>query len=67
VRGQPCDDQLIVDEEEIKSDFQQSSQNSQYRNERAGLDSNGTSVKTIHEEVIVCVAHDTENCHEYRI
>jgi len=21
-------------------------------------------VKTIHEEVMVCVAHDTENCHE---
>jgi len=48
----------------FRKDFQQSSQNIQYRNERAGLDSNETSVKTIHEEVMVCVAHDRENCHE---
>jgi len=27
-------------------------------------DSNETSVKTIHEEVMVCVAHDRENCFE---
>jgi len=45
-------------------DFQQSGQNSQYRNERARLDSNETSVKTIHEELMVCVAHDRENYHE---
>jgi len=31
---------------------------------RAGSDSNETSVKTIHEEVMVCVAHDRENCSE---
>ena len=37
---------------------------SQYRKERAGSDSNETSVNTIHEEVMVCVAHDTENCSE---
>ena len=48
----------------FRNDFQQSGQNSQYRNERAGSDSNETSAKTIHEEVIVCVAHDRENCHE---
>jgi len=44
--------------------FQQSGQNSQYRTEKAGSDSNETSVKTIHEEVMVCVAHDRENCSE---
>ena len=48
----------------FRKDFQQSSQNSQYRNERAGSDSNETSVKTIHEEVMVCVAHDRDNCSE---
>jgi len=48
----------------FRKDFQQSSQNSQYRNERDGSDSNETSVKTIHEEVMVCVAHDRENCSE---
>ena len=49
----------------FRKDFQQSGHNSQYRNERAGLDSNETSVKTIHEEVMVCVAHDRESyCHE---
>ena len=48
----------------FRKDFQQSSQNGQYRNERAGSDSNETSVKTIHEEVMVCVAHDRENCSE---
>ena len=48
----------------FRKDFQQSGQNSQYRSERAGSDSNESSVKTIHEEVIVCVAHDRENCHE---
>ena len=52
---------LVGDLEKI---FQQSGQNSQYRNERAGLDSNETSVKTIHEEVMVCVAHDRQNCHK---
>ena len=35
-----------------------------YRNERAGSDSNETSVKTIHEEVMVYVADDRENCSE---
>jgi len=48
----------------VRKDFQQSSQNSQYINERAGLDSNETSLKAIHEEVIICVVHDTEDCHE---
>jgi len=48
----------------FRKDFQHSRPNSQYRNERAGSDSNETSVKTIHEEVMVCVAHDTENCTE---
>jgi len=48
----------------FRKDFQQSSQNSQYKNERAGSDSNETSVKTIHEEVMVCVAHYRENCSE---
>ena len=48
----------------FRKDFQQSGQNGQYRNERAASDSNETSVKTIHEEVIVCVAHDRENCSE---
>jgi len=45
----------------FRKDFQQqqSRQNSQYRNERAGLDSNETSVKTIHEEIMVCIAHDS--------
>ena len=42
--------------------YQQSGQNSSYRDERAGTDSNGTWVKTIHEEVIMCVVHDRENC-----
>jgi len=44
----------------FRKDFQQSGKNSQYRNERAGSDSNETSVKTIHEEVMVCVAHDRD-------
>ena len=48
----------------FRKDFQQSGQNSQYRNERAGSDGNETSVKTIHEEVMVCVEHDRENCSE---
>ena len=48
----------------FRKDFQQSGQNSQYRNERAGSDSNETSAKTIHEEVMVCVAHDRQNCNE---
>jgi len=48
----------------FRKDFQQSGQNSQYRNERAGSDSNETSVKTIYEKVMVCVAHDKQNCHE---
>ena len=39
----------------FRKDFQQSGQNSQHRNERAGSNSNETSVKTIHEEVMVCV------------
>jgi len=33
----------------FRKDFQQSVQNSQYRNDRAGSDSNETSVETIHE------------------
>jgi len=37
----------------FRKDFQQSGQNSQYRNETAGLNSNETSVKTIHAEVMV--------------
>jgi len=48
----------------FRKDFQQSCENSQYRNERAGSDSNETSVKTIHEEVMVYVADDRENCSE---
>ena len=48
----------------FRKEFKQSSQNSQYRNERAGSDSNETSVKTIHEELMVCFAHDRENCTE---
>jgi len=46
----------------FRKDFQHNSQNSQYRNERAGSDSNQTSVKTIHEGVVECIAHDMENC-----
>jgi len=48
----------------FRKEFQRSDQNSSYRNERARLDNNETSVKTIHEEVKVCVAHDRENCFE---
>jgi len=46
----------------FRKDFQQSGQNSQYRNERAGSDRNETNVKTNHEEVMVCGAHDRNNC-----
>ena len=48
----------------LRKDFQQSSQNSNYRNETAGSDVNQTSVKTIHEDVMVCTAHNRESCHE---
>ena len=48
----------------FRKDFQQSGQNSNYRNERAGSDVNETSVKTIHEEVVVCNAHNRESCPE---
>jgi len=33
-------------------------------NERAGSDVNETSVKTVHEEVMVCNAHNRESCPE---
>jgi len=48
----------------FRIDFQQSGQNSQYRNETIGSDSNETSVKQIREELTVCVVHDRENCSE---
>jgi len=48
----------------FRKDFQQSGHNSQYRNERARSDSSETRAKTIHEEAMVCVAHDSENCSE---
>jgi len=35
-----------------------------YRDDRAGADNNETSVKTIHEEVMVCIAHNRESCPE---
>jgi len=48
----------------FRKEFQQSDQNSSYRNERVGSDSNEAIVKTIHEEVMVCIVYDTENCSE---
>ena len=48
----------------FRKEFQQSGQNSIYGNERAGSDGNEMSVKTIHEEVMVCIVHNTESCPE---
>jgi len=48
----------------FRKEFQQSCQNRSYRDGRAGPDNNETSVKTIREEVMVCVVHDRENCSE---
>jgi len=48
----------------FRKEFQQSGQNSSYRDERAGTDSNETCVKTVHEEMMMCVVHDRENCQE---
>jgi len=48
----------------FRKEFQQSGQNSSYRNKGAGSDSNETSVKTIHEDVMVCNAHNKESCQQ---
>ena len=52
------------DRKEFRRGCQQSGQSGNYRNERGGSDANETSLKTVHESVMQCTAHDREACGE---
>jgi len=55
-------------EKGFRKEFHQSGRNVNHRNKRSGSDVNASfinpSVKTIHEEVTVCNAHNKESCQD---
>ena len=52
------------DRKKFRRDYQQSGQSGNYRNDRGGSDANETSLKTVHDSVMQCTAHDREACGE---
>ena len=48
------------DRKEFRRDCQHGGQSGNYRNEKGGSDANDTILKTVHESVMQCTAHNRE-------